>query len=72
MAVNRGIAEVRIDGEFWKRIDLYSDQTRWQQQTVFDGLADGTHTIELRVMKAKNPKSSGRYVDLDRFVVAGK
>ncbi len=69
MARNRGIADVWIDGAERKKIDLYSEETRWQQQTVFDGLEPGTHRIELRVIEEKDPKSSGRYVDVDRFVV---
>jgi hypothetical protein len=70
MAFNRGGVEVSIDREARGRIDLYSKEIRWQQRTVFSGLASGPHTIELRVADWKNPKSSGRFVDLDRFVAA--
>ncbi|HWZ33909.1 MAG TPA: hypothetical protein VNX18_21365 [Bryobacteraceae bacterium] len=67
---NRGYVEVRIDGKPRGDIDLFSKQTRWQQQTVFGGLDSGPHTIELRVSSRKYPSSSDRFVDLDRFVVA--
>jgi hypothetical protein len=69
MAFNRGVVEVWIDRAPRAKIDLYSKPIRWQQRTEFSGLDPGPHTIELRVAAEKNPKSSGRYVDLDRFVV---
>lgn len=72
MAANRGMVEVRIDGAERARIDLYSRETRWQQQTVFSGLGEGVHSIELTVMEDKHPQSAGRYIDVDRFVVSAR
>ncbi len=69
MAFNRGIVEISIDREARGRIDLYSKEVKWQQRRVFGGLERGPHTIELRVAGEKNPRSSGTFVDLDRFVV---
>lgn len=69
-ALNRGTAEVFIDGHARPAISLYSHGTEWQAQTVFSDLGLGPHTIEVRVLKQKNPQSSGYYVDLDRFVVS--
>ncbi len=66
---NRGIVEVAIDRKVRAHVNLYSQETRWQQQTLFGGLSPGPHTIELRVTNRKDPKSSGYYVDLDRFDV---
>jgi hypothetical protein len=66
---NRGIAEVSIDKKIRARLNLYSEETRWQQQRLFSGLDSGPHTIELRVTNRKDPKSSGYFVDLDRFEV---
>lgn len=68
-AANRGVAQIVIDGRTRASIDLYSHETQWQGQTVFGSLEPGPHTIEVRVMERKNPRSSNYYVDLDRFVV---
>jgi len=68
-ALNRGTAEVWIDRKKRTAIDQYSESIEWQQRTVFSGLASGPHTIEVRVMKERNPRSSGYYVDVDALVV---
>jgi hypothetical protein len=68
-ALNRGTAEVWIDRKKRAAIDQYSASIEWQQRTVFSGLASGPHTIEVRVIKGRNPQSSDYYVDLDAFVV---
>ena len=68
-ADNRGRAEVRIDGKVRRIIDLFSRRTRWQAVTAFGGLGPGDHELEVRVLTEKNPASSGRFVDLDAFVV---
>ena len=68
-ALNRGIAEVSIDRKVRAEIDLYSKQTEWRQRTVFRDLELGPHTIEVRVTGAKNPRSTGYFVDLDAFSV---
>jgi hypothetical protein len=66
---NRGIVEVVIDRKFRGRINLYSKETQWQQQTTFSGLEPGPHTLELKVGSRKDPQSRDYYVDLDRFVI---
>jgi hypothetical protein len=66
---NRGIVEIAIDQKVRARVNLYSPQTQWQQQTSFTGLGPGPHTIELRVTDKKDPLSSGYFVDVDRFDV---
>jgi hypothetical protein len=68
-APNRGIAQVLIDRKPRGLIDLFSGEIAWQERTVFDGLDAGPHTIEIQVTRNKNPKSSGWFVDLDRFIV---
>jgi hypothetical protein len=68
-ALNRGIAEVRIDGALKSRLNLYSADTVWQASAEFDRLAAGTHTLEILVTGEKDSRSSGRYVDLDALVV---
>jgi len=69
MALNRGIAQVLIDGTELARIDLYSAKTQWQQQKTFDQLGESNHTIEIRVTDQKDPHSSALFVDVDRFIV---
>jgi len=68
-ALNRGIAQVLIDGEERARLDLYSPDTQWQARSEFGNLPPGRHVIEIRVLESANPKSSDRYVDLDGFIV---
>jgi len=68
-ALNRGIAEVLIDQKIRAHVNLYSKEIKWQQHTLFPGLESGPHTIEVRVTHRKDPRSSGYYVDLDRFDV---
>jgi len=68
-ALNRGTAEVLVDRRTRAQIDEYSPVTQWLQQTVVGDLKPGPHTIEIRVTEKKNAKSSGNYVDIDRFIV---
>ncbi len=49
-ALNRGIAEVVIDGRNAARLNLYSARTQWQARTIFGNLIPGDHTIEVRVI----------------------
>ncbi len=67
---NRGIAQIRVDGEVKGTVDLYSAETLRQQEVFrLDGLPDGQHTIEVAVTGEKNPQSGGTYVDVDAFAV---
>jgi len=68
-AVNRGIAEVTMDGGAKVRINQYSSATHWQTTRQFDGLKPGVHTMEVRVSGKRDPRSNGLFVDLDAFVV---
>jgi hypothetical protein len=68
-ALNRGIAEARIDGGPAVRINQYSAPTLWQEKQRFGGLSPGTHTLEVRVSGDKDPASGGLFVDLDAFEV---
>lgn len=65
---NRGIAEVRIDGTDSGAIDLYSPKTEWQSSRRFT-VAPGRHEIQVRAAGRKSEASSGRFVDVDGFVV---
>jgi len=66
---NRGIAQVSIDGAERARVNQYSPRTLWQKSSEIRGLTAGVHTFELRVTGEKDPRSSGRFVDFDGFVV---
>lgn len=67
---NRGKARVYIDGQPAATVDLYAGSFK-PRQTVFswDGLSTAPHTIEVRVLGARNAASSGNRVDIDAFVI---
>ncbi len=67
-AVNRGIAEVWIDGALVRRVGEFADQTKWQASEVFTAPA-GMHTFEVRVSGRKDRRSVGAFVDLDAIHV---
>lgn len=69
-AVNRGIAEVWIDGKLVRELDLYSSGTQWQASATMGGLAAKTHLLELKVSGRKHAGSQGLFVDLDAVRVA--
>ena len=69
-ALNRGFAEVMIDGRKRAELNLYSSQTLWQSHTVFGNLGPGPPTIEVGVLGKKDTRSSDFWVDLDSFIVS--
>jgi hypothetical protein len=68
-APNRGLAEVTVDGSSQGTIDLYAPSIQWQARTRFCCFAFGKHVAVVRVVGTSNPKSAGRFVDLDSFTV---
>ena len=68
-APNRGIAEVTIDGIAQGSVDLYSPRIEWQTRHRFCCFSAGRHLVAIRVTGNSNPKSSGKYVDIDSLVV---
>jgi hypothetical protein len=68
-ALNRGLAEVTIDGTRQGTIDLYSPDVKWRAHTRFCCFAAGRHVAVIRVTGRANPRSTGVYVDLDSFTV---
>ena len=68
-ALNRGIAEVKIDGGPPVQINQYLGPTEWQAKQRFGGLNPGPHTLEVSVSGKKDPASSGLFVDLDAVEV---
>jgi hypothetical protein len=68
-ASNRGIAEVRIDGQLQERLDLYAPHTGWQRRRRYEGFDAGDHVFEVRVTGQRNPRAVGSFVDLDALIV---
>jgi hypothetical protein len=65
-----GKAEIRIDGQVVRVIDLYAAKAGWRR-LVFasDELTPGQHSLHISVLGLKNPKSTGTAVSVDSFVV---
>jgi hypothetical protein len=68
-AFNRGIARLKIDGEDRGEVDLYSAATVWRARSAIEALPPGRHLLTVEVLDRKNPRSAGRYVDLDGFEI---
>lgn len=68
-ASNRGIAEVRIDGQLKDEIDLYAPATAWQSRRRYGELGPGAHVLEIRVTGQRNSRATGCFVDLDALIV---
>lgn len=68
-APNRGIAAVTIDGDAPHTIDLYSADVEWRARQTFCCFNAGKHRATIEVTGQSNRKSTGRFVDLDSFVV---
>ncbi len=72
-APNRGIAEVWVDGVKEATVDLYAARNQYRQAVFFkDFGTPGTHKLEVRVLGLKNALSTGTWVDVDGFIVAGR
>ncbi len=69
-AANHGIAAVSIDNEPETTVDLYA-ASRQNFALVYGSavLAQGSHTIKIRVIGTKNAASAGAYVVLDYLKV---
>jgi len=67
-AFNRAIVELTIDGVAHD-LDCYAPAVRWQARTEFTGLGSGPHTVTLRSTGRANPAATGKFIDLDAFVV---
>jgi hypothetical protein len=66
----RGKAEIWLDGTRVRTIDLYAPTFRARQMVfTWNNLSSGTHTLEIRVLGARNPDSSSNRVDIDGFVL---
>jgi hypothetical protein len=69
---DRGKAEVWVDGVKVKSLDLYSSTTQARRTVFVQHWPDsGLHTVEVRVLGAKNASSVDTRVDVDTFVTLG-
>ena len=66
--LNRGYADIYIDGNFDASIDTYSP-TEVNQVLLYTktGLASSSHTIKVVCKGTKNPSSSNYYITTDAF-----
>ncbi len=69
---DRGKARVCLDGGACRTIDLYrSSASPRRLVTIWNDVHPGSHTVTVRVLGKRNPRSSGRRVDVDALVVVG-
>ncbi|NEN87040.1 hypothetical protein [Paenibacillus elgii] len=68
---NRGIANVRIDGQPYPDIDLYDSSYARRDYTLAYGLGDGMHTIVVSVSGNRRLESNDNFVVIDAFFVSG-
>jgi hypothetical protein len=70
-ANNRGIANIYIDNNLDKSIDLYSNTYLYKQSVYTKSWPTvGTHTIKVEVTNSRNTASSDCYTCIDAFDVA--
>lgn len=71
-----GILEYKIDNGPYKRLDLYTEWSNYLYIPwlyLFEkNLADGPHTLHLKISADKNPDSKGSACYIRNFVVNGK
>jgi len=68
---NRGRADVYVDGNLVRTVDLYATAKAFGVSKQFGGLADGAHVLRIVVLGTKRPASTGTSVAVDRFDVVG-
>ena len=64
-AMNRGRAEIVIDGDRKAIVDLYTPANGWQAQSTIAGLAPGAHRVAINVLHQKDAAASGYFIDID-------
>ncbi len=65
-----GMAQVLIDGvSQGPPVDLYSPTAQWRVAFAYSGLTAGPHTLDVRVLRSKNPSATGFKVAIDAFDV---
>ncbi len=71
-APDYGKAKITVDGSKTYTVSLYSKTATWQKRVWSTGiLADGEHTVKIEWLGTKSSGSTGTYIDVDAFDVAG-
>ena len=65
----KGFAEVTIDDKEVGIVDQFGPGRDLPFDWSHTGLKPGKHTIRLKVLEHKNPKSKGRFVNISGFYV---
>ena len=68
---NRGRADVYVDGNLVRTVDLYANAKTFGVSKQFGGLTDGPHMLRIVVLGTKRAASTGTSVAVDRFDVVG-
>ena len=66
---NYGQADIYVDDDFIRTIDLYSPDQLWKQKITIDGLSKQTHSIKIVVLGQHNSASNGTGVIIDRITI---
>ena len=64
-----GKAAIYVDGVLVKTVDLYNAHQQWQYKVAVTGLSYGTHTVVIKVLGTKNPRSTGTGIVCDGFEI---
>ncbi|HYW47451.1 MAG TPA: glycosyltransferase family 39 protein [Bryobacteraceae bacterium] len=64
-----GVAEVLVDGERRALIDEYAPAPVFRVEALIGGLAEGVHSLTIRVTGSRNPAAQDCLVNLDGFAL---
>jgi hypothetical protein len=65
-----GKAQVWLDGEVVKIVDLYAPTAAFATVPLASGLTDGPHTVRVVVLGTRRTASRGNAVVVDRWLVS--
>ena len=68
-AINRGSAEILIDGIHNREVDLYSHNNAWQTPITIADFPGGLHRVEIRATGHQNSLATGHFVDVDSIEI---
>lgn len=64
-----GRASIVVDGEPVATVDLHNPTLEWQHEVAIDGLSDGPHSVQIRVLGERGGQSRGKAIVFDGFSV---
>jgi uncharacterized repeat protein (TIGR02543 family) len=68
---NRGRAQIVVDRQLLRTVDLYAETRTFGVALRIEGLTDGRHTLRIVATGRARPSSTGSTVAIDRFEVLG-